>query len=120
MRTGQAIPCVQYSTLMKDVIYEMSRKGLGITSVVDDEGRIVGVISDGDLRRHLEKDDSLLTRTAGECMMRNPKTIGAEELATKALNIMEEKKITSLLILDSRNRIQGIIHLHDLWRTEMI
>lgn len=120
MRTGDAIPRVRTSTGMKDVIYEMSKKGLGITSVVDGDDRLVGVISDGDLRRHLEQDSQLLSRTAGECMTTHPKTIPAEELATRALFLMEEKKITSLLIVDAAERIQGIVHLHDLWRTELI
>jgi arabinose-5-phosphate isomerase len=119
MRTGDALPCVTGHTLMKDVIYEMSRKGLGITSVVDDAEKVIGVISDGDLRRHLEKDPELLHRNAMHCMTTNPKSIGAEELATKALNLMEQQKITSLLILDHESRLKGIIHLHDLWHTEL-
>ena len=120
MRTGDAVPRVQTTTPMKDVIYEMSKKGIGITSVLDADGRVAGIISDGDLRRHLEQDAQLLSRTAGECMTRNPKTIRGEELATRALYLMEEKKITSLLIVDSAGRIEGVIHLHDLWRTELI
>lgn len=119
MRTGEAIPMVHTDTPMKDVIYEMSRKGIGITSVLDRQGRVAGVISDGDLRRHLERDSELLSRKAGECMTLNPRTIRGDELATKALNLMEERKITSLLIVDDAGHIQGIIHLHDLWRTEM-
>ncbi len=119
MRTGGAVPVVRSKTTMKDVIYEMSRKGIGVTTVIDDGDRVVGIISDGDLRRHLERDDQLLQRKAEDVMTRNPKTIEAEDLATEALNLMEEKKITSLLILDKERKIQGIIHLHDLWRTEM-
>jgi arabinose-5-phosphate isomerase len=119
MRTGDDVPRVQTTTPMKDVIYEMSKKGIGITSVLDGNHRVAGVISDGDLRRHLEKDDRLLTRTARDCMTRNPKTIAGDELATTALNLMEEKKITSLLIVDNDGKLSGIIHLHDLWRTEM-
>jgi len=119
MRTGGAVPVVRSKTPMKDVIYEMSRKGIGVTTVIDDGDRVVGIISDGDLRRHLEQDDQLLQRKAEDVMTRNPKTIEAEDLATEALNLMEEKKITSLLILDKERKIQGIIHLHDLWRTEM-
>jgi arabinose-5-phosphate isomerase len=119
MRTGEAVPIVRIKTPMKDVIYEMSRKGIGITSVVDDAGRLMGIISDGDLRRHLEHDDQLLKLNAEDVMTRDPKTIGGEDLATKALNIMEQKRITSLLILDKDRKILGIIHLHDLWRTEM-
>lgn len=120
MRTNERIPLVSTNTAMKDVIYEMSRKGVGITAVLDTNEQLAGVISDGDLRRLLEKDDSLMTRTAGECMTLGPKTIDAEELATKALQIMEEKKITSLFIVDSTGKVKGVIHLHDLWRTEMI
>lgn len=119
MRTGEAVPVVGIKTPMKDVIYEMSRKGIGVTSVVDESGRIVGIISDGDLRRHLEQDDQLLKLNAEDVMTRNPIAIDGEDLATKALNIMEQKRITSLLILDQEKKIQGIIHLHDLWRTEM-
>lgn len=119
MRTGEAVPVVGIKTPMKDVIYEMSRKGIGVTSVVDESGRIVGIISDGDLRRHLEQDDQLLKLNAEDVMTRNPIAIDGEDLATKALNIMEQKRITSLMILDNDQKIQGIIHLHDLWRTEM-
>jgi arabinose-5-phosphate isomerase len=119
MRTGKDIPVVASNTEMKDVIYEMSRKGIGITAVVDEQKKVVGVISDGDLRRHLERDVQLMSRKAEEVMTRNPKTISADELATTALNIMEGKRITALLILDQDHRIQGIIHVHDLWRTEM-
>ncbi len=119
MRTGEAIPIVRIKTPMKDVIYEMSRKGIGITSVLDDAGRVMGIISDGDLRRHLEHDDQLLKLNAEDVMTRDPITIDGEDLATKALNLMEQKRITSLLIMDQDKKIQGIIHLHDLWRTEM-
>jgi arabinose-5-phosphate isomerase len=120
MHTGDAIPKVFPDTPMKDVIYEMSRKKLGITSVLDSNGRAVGVISDGDLRRQLEKDAEILKRVAQDCMTRNPKTIGPDELAAAAIHLMEEKKITSLLVVDSNKKVIGIIHLHDLWRTEMI
>jgi arabinose-5-phosphate isomerase len=119
MRTGEAIPIVRSNTPMKDVMYEMSRKGIGVTSVVDDKDRVLGIISDGDLRRHLEKDDQLLKRNAKDVMTPDPITIAADDLATKALNLMEQKRITSLLILNEDKTIQGIIHLHDLWRTEM-
>ena len=119
MRTGDRMPTVHSDTPMKDVIYEISRKGIGITAVLDQEERVIGVISDGDLRRHLEKDGELLKRSAVECMTKNPKTISAEELATKALNLMEQSRITSLLVLDDQKRMKGIIQIHDLWRTQM-
>jgi arabinose-5-phosphate isomerase len=101
---------------MRDVIYEMSRKGLGVTSVVDGDDRLLGVISDGDLRRQLEKDERLLTRTAGDCMTKNPVTVPAKEAATAALALMEKRRITSLMVPDEEGRIVGVLHLHDLWR----
>lgn len=119
MRTGDRVPAVYADTPMKDVIYEMSRKGIGITTVLDPEDRVIGIVSDGDLRRHLEKDDRLLERSAADCMTVNPKTIPEQELATKALNLMEERRITSLIVLDDQKKIKGVIHIHDLWRTEM-
>jgi arabinose-5-phosphate isomerase len=101
---------------MRDVIYEMSRKGLGVTSVVDGDDRLLGVISDGDLRRQLEKDERLLTRTAGDCMTANPVTVPSKEAATAALALMEKRRITSLMVPDEDGRIVGVLHLHDLWR----
>jgi arabinose-5-phosphate isomerase len=120
MHSGDAIPRVTPKTKMPDVIYEMSRKKLGITTVVEGE-KLVGLISDGDLRRLLERrGKEALDMTAGECMTREPKTISAQEFAATALAIMEEKKITSLAVVDSDLKLQGIIHLHDLWGTEMV
>jgi len=116
MHRGDEIPRVRTDALMRDVIYEMSRKGLGVTSVVDGDGRLLGVISDGDLRRQLEKDDRLLTRTASDCMTKNPVTISAKEAATAALALMEKRRITSLMVPDEEGRIVGVLHLHDLWR----
>ena len=105
---------------MPDVIYEMSRKKLGVTTVVEGE-RLVGIISDGDLRRLLEKrGKDVLDLTASECMTKNPRTIAAGEFAATALALMEEKKITSLMVIDQRGTLQGIVHLHDLWSTELV
>jgi arabinose-5-phosphate isomerase len=120
MHSGNAIPRVTPKTKMPDVIYEMSRKKLGMTAVV--EGRkLVGVISDGDLRRRLEKrGKDALDLTAGQCMTRNPKTIAASEFAATAIALMEEKKITSLAVVDGKGKLEGIVHLHDLWGTEMM
>lgn len=120
MHIGDHVPKVHVSCPMGDVIYEMSKKGFGVTSVVADGNLLVGIITDGDLRRLLQKKGDILDRTAGECLTKNPITIDGEELATKALNIMEAKKITSLLIVDDKGRVDGIIHLHDLWRTQMV
>ncbi|MGH9458693.1 MAG: KpsF/GutQ family sugar-phosphate isomerase [Thermoanaerobaculia bacterium] len=119
MHGGDQIPIVTLETPMRDVIYEMSRKGFGITAVVDDAGRLEGVISDGDLRRLLQENDETMHRTAGDSMHRNPRTIDPGELASAALRIMEEKKITSLFITDAERRVEGILHIHDLWGLEL-
>ena len=120
MHTGEALPCVTPATRMPDVIYEMSRKKLGVTAVVEGD-RLVGIISDGDLRRLLEtRGKDVLDLTAGEAMTRSPKTIGKHEFAATALAVMEEKKITSLVVVDGDGRVDGIVHLHDLWTTELM
>jgi arabinose-5-phosphate isomerase len=120
MHTGDALPRVGAGTRMTDVIYEMSRKGLGITTVVEGD-QLLGIISDGDLRRLLERrGGEVLNLTAGECMTRQPKTISPDEFAAAALNIMEQKKITSLAVVDGGGRLQGILHLHDLWGTQKV
>jgi arabinose-5-phosphate isomerase len=120
MHSGDALPRVGLQTRMPDVIYEMSRKKLGVTAVVEGE-RLVGVISDGDLRRLLEKrGKDVLDLTAGECMTKNPRTIAPAEFAATALALMEEKKITSLMVVDGAGKLGGIVHLHDLWSTELV
>ena len=120
MHTGDAVPRVTPRTTMPDVIYEMSRKKLGVTAVVEGE-KLVGVISDGDLRRLLElRGKDALDLAAGECMTRNPRTITGNEFAATALALMEEKKITSLAVVDGDGNLEGIIHLHNLWGTEMM
>src|SRR5215467_3028699 len=119
MHSGDAVPRVTPATKMADVIYEMSRKGLGITTVVENN-RLLGVISDGDLRRLLEKRKDVLSLTAADCLTTNPKTIAADEFAMAALNIMEQKKITSLVVTGEDGTVEGIIHLHDLWGTQMV
>jgi arabinose-5-phosphate isomerase len=121
MHTGDALPCVMQETRMPEVIYEMSRKKLGITAVVDSANKLLGVISDGDLRRLLEKrGKDVLDMSAAEAMTRDPKTISAHEFAATAIAIMEATKITSLLVVDSSHKLEGIVHLHDLWGTEMM
>ncbi len=120
MHTGDAVPRVAPQTRMPDVIYEMSRKKLGVTAVVEGE-KLLGVISDGDLRRLLEKrGKDVLDLSAGDCMTRNAKTISAAEFAASALATMEEKKITSLMVVDAAGKLEGVVHLHDLWGTEMV
>jgi len=120
MHSGEAVPRVNAHTKMPDVIYEMSRKKLGVTAVVEGD-RLLGVISDGDLRRLLEhRGKDALDLTAQDCMTRAPKTIGPQEFCATALARMEEMKITSLMVVDGDQRVQGIVHLHDLWGTEMV
>jgi arabinose-5-phosphate isomerase len=124
MHSGDTIPRVTAPTKMPDVIYEMSRKKLGMTAVVDGE-RLLGVISDGDLRRLLQqRGKDTLDLTAEDCMTRLPKTIGPQEFAATALARMEELKITSLVVVEriesNDQRLLGVLHLHDLWGTEMV
>ncbi len=121
MHAGDALPRVKTAAQMPDVIYEMSKKGLGITTVVDDAGRLAGVLTDGDLRRLMEKHKgAALELTAGECMSRTPVTIGPRELASEALNLMERRKILAVVVVDEQRRVAGVVHLHDLWTLELI
>ncbi len=120
MHSGEDIPAVTPFTPMADVIFEMSSKKLGMTTV-QDAGRLCGVISDGDLRRLLEREGgAALSKTAGEAMNPHPLTIASGELAAKALAILEERKITSLVVVDAAQKVEGVLHLHDLWGVEMI
>ncbi len=120
MHSGGDIPAVAPATSMADVIFEMSSKKLGITTV-QDAGRLCGVISDGDLRRLLEREGgAALSKTAGQAMNPHPRTIASGELAAKALAILEERKITSLVVVDADQKVEGVLHLHDLWGVELI
>ena len=119
MRQGEAVPKVLESTTMADVIYEMTRKGLGMTTVVRPGDLLAGVISDGDLRRLLQRSSDPLKLRAAQCMTATPKTIGPQELATAALAKIEQLRITSLVVVDSRHIVLGVLHIHDLWRTQM-
>jgi arabinose-5-phosphate isomerase len=120
MHSGEALPCVSPQAKMPDVIYEMSRKKLGVTAVIEGE-KLVGIISDGDLRRLLEKrGKDVMDLTAEEAMTRDPKAIGVGEFAATALAIMEEKKITSLMVVGEGSKLEGIVHLHDLWGIELM
>lgn len=119
MHAAPNLPQVSPQTAMKDVLFEMTRHRLGMTTVVDDDGRLVGMISDGDLRRQMERHGyTLLDRRAGECMTERPATVARGELASVALAAMEERKITSLPVVDADGRLEGVIHLHDLWASE--
>ena len=120
MHTGDEIPCVSRATTLTDVIYEISKKGLGHSAVVESDGRLVGVISDGDLRRFFQREGShALERSAADVMTTTPVTIGRKELATRALNVMEGRRITSLMVVDGDGRLEGVVHIHDLWQTQM-
>ena len=120
MHGGEQTPIVRVDTSMADIIYEMNRKGLGMTCVVDDANHLVGIITDGDLRRHMSNGTNVLSRHASEVMTRRPVTVAPETLATEALHVLEQRKITSIVVVDAANVVQGVVHLHDLWRTQMI
>ena len=119
MHTGDQIPIVSAATPMADVIHEMSSKRLGMTCVADN-GTLTGIVTDGDLRRHMSTNRDLLTLTAAHVMSKNPATIQRHCLAVDALRIMEERRITSLVVTADGGAIEGVVHLHDLWRTQMI
>ena len=120
MHGGDALPVVQLHTAMRDVIYEMSRKGLGMTSVVEKDGRLAGIITDGDLRRKMAGTPHILELTARDVMTANPIAIAHTTLAVEALALMEQRKITSIVVINADRRVEGVVHLHDLWRTGMV
>ena len=119
MHSGDALPVVQLHTAMRDVIYEMSRKGLGMTAVLEKDGTLAGIITDGDLRRKMSSAN-VLELTARDVMSINPVTILHDTLAVEALAVLESRKITSIVVVDAGRRVEGVVHLHDLWRTEMV
>jgi arabinose-5-phosphate isomerase len=119
MHRGLETPLVRTVTPMRDVIYEMSKKALGMTCVVDAQDKLVGIITDGDLRRSMVGNARLLEMTAGDVMTRRPIVIDPSTLAAQALLIMEQRKITSLVVGGQDETVAGVLHLHDLWRTEL-
>ena len=120
MHAGEAMPRVSANAKMPDVIYEISKKGLGMTTVVDAEGRLAGILTDGDLRRLMQKRGAAtMDLVVGECLNPNPQTLEGGELAGSALRIMEERKITSLVVVDAERKPIGVVHLHDLWTLEL-
>jgi arabinose-5-phosphate isomerase len=119
MRSGDDAPLVPLETPMHEVIYEMSRKGLGMTCVTDATGTLAGIITDGDLRRHMAADGRILDRHARDVMTPHPVTIGRVTLAAEALHLLEQRKITAVVVVDAEQRVEGVLHLHDLWRTEL-
>jgi arabinose-5-phosphate isomerase len=121
MHTGEALPRVAIDTPMPEVIHEMSRKGLGMTTVLESDGRLAGIVTDGDLRRLMEKHrGATLEMSAGAAMTRNPQTIGPHVLASEALNQMEKRKITSVVVVDESKKVLGVVHLHDLWTLQLV
>jgi arabinose-5-phosphate isomerase len=119
MYAGAQAPVVRADTRMPDVIYEMTSKGLGMTCVTDEAGRLAGIITDGDLRRHINGSNSILERNAAAVMTPDPVTIDRKTLAVEALRVMEQRKITSIVVVDAATRVEGVVHLHHLWRTQM-
>ena len=121
MHKGSALPSVKESAAMSDVFHEMSAKKLGMTTVVTADGKLAGILTDGDLRRLMEKHrGAALDLTAGAAMTKNPQTIAPHTLASEALNLMEKRRITSVVVTDATGIVQGVVHLHDLWTLQLI
>ena len=121
MHTGDAIPRVHKDTPMPKTFHEMSAKKLGMTTVTGADGKLLGILTDGDLRRLMEKHGgATLEMTAGDCMIEKPQTIGPQVLASEALNLMEKRKITSVVVVDETRKVLGVVHLHDLWTLELM
>jgi arabinose-5-phosphate isomerase len=121
MHAGEAMPRVKLDTPMPDVFHEMSAKKLGMTTVLEADGRLAGILTDGDLRRLMEKHrGAVLELRAGDCMTKSPQTIGPHVLASEALNLMEKRKITSIVVVDQAGGVLGVVHLHDLWTLELM
>ncbi len=122
MHTDKQCPIVRADTRMRDVIYEMSSKGFGMTCVIDgDDETLLGIITDGDLRRRMERGGEILDLRAGDVMSRHPVSVPRSTLAAEALNIMEQHKITSIVVAEGGlpKRVAGVLHLHDLWRMDL-
>jgi arabinose-5-phosphate isomerase len=119
MHSKESAPAVRAATPMPDVFHEMSSKRLGMTCVIDAETRLLGVITDGDLRRAMSRSPHVLTMAAGDVMTADPITIRRDVLAVEALKIMETHKITSVVVVDDGRRVEGVVQIHDLWRTQM-
>jgi arabinose-5-phosphate isomerase len=120
MHAGDQTPTVRLDTPMRNVADEMTRKGLGMSCVVDESNHLLGIVTDGDVRRHMLNGTNIESRRASDIMTRRPITISRQTLATEALHILEQRKITSIVVVDPANVVQGVVHLHDLWRTQMI
>jgi arabinose-5-phosphate isomerase len=120
MHSGDAMPRVAPSARMPDIVYEMSKKGLGMTTVIDAAGKLAGIVTDGDLRRLMQtRGGETISLTAEQAMTRNPVTIGPKELASTALGRMEQRHITSVVVVDDAQLVLGVLHIHDLWTLEL-
>lgn len=120
MHAGDAVPAVRPDAPMPHVIHEMNHKRLGMTCVVDASGQLLGIVTDGDLRRHMTPGSALLEQQARDVMTARPVTITRSMLAVEAVHLMEQRKITALVVVDGSLRVEGVVHLHDLWRTQMM
>jgi arabinose-5-phosphate isomerase len=120
MHGGDHAPVVRTTTSMLEVIDEMTTKGLGMSCVVDENDRLVGIVTDGDLRRHMSNGTNIQSKSAGDVMTKRPVTIAPDALAAEALHILETRKITSIVVVDSANLVKGVVHLHNLWRTGLV
>jgi arabinose-5-phosphate isomerase len=120
MHQGDLVPVVEATTAMREVIYEMSRKRLGMTCVVNGDRVLIGIITDGDLRRKMMAAVNVLDLTAADVMTTGPVAISRSTLAAQALNILERRKITSIVVIDDQQRVEGVVHLHDLWNTGLV
>lgn len=120
MHTGKELPIVNKNTIMKDALKIIDKRRFGIAIITNSDSRVLGIITDGDLRRLLLKGTNFSEAKVSECMKKDPLSIGEENLAVEALKILEENLITSLLVVDNNHTLIGLLHLHDLWRTEMI
>jgi arabinose-5-phosphate isomerase len=120
MHSGDSMPRVPLTAKMPDVIYEISKKGLGMTTVVDSGGNLAGILTDGDLRRVMQqRGAATMDLIVGDCMNKTPQTLSPAELAGSALRMMEDRKITSLVVIDQARKPLGVVHLHDLWTLEL-
>ena len=119
MHAGDSIARARPETPMREAVAEISAKGLGIAAVVDADDKLIGAITDGDLRRRIGNGEDILRLTAGDCMTGSPKSIASDELASAALKMMEDHKITALFVVDDDQRLEGVVHVHDLWRLEL-
>jgi len=120
MRTGAALPIVPESASLSQAILEISKKGMGMTAIVNARQQVVGIFTDGDLRRALDKITDLRATMVAQVMTRGPRTISADRLAVEAVQMMEEHKINQLLVVDAEQRLNGALNMHDLFRAKVI